>query len=133
MVKLKVITRWAKLMHVLYIDDEPSNRMLVRRILMAEGFVVEEADSAPLGLQKAMANPPDVILMDISMPGVDGLTATRQIRETPGLAHVPVIALTALAMAGDREMILAAGCDGYISKPINIDSFVDDMMQYVRR
>jgi two-component system cell cycle response regulator DivK len=120
-------------MHVLYIDDEPSNRMLVRRILMAEGFTVEEADSASTGLEKAMAHPPDIILMDISMPGVDGLTATRQIRETPSLAHVPVIALTALVMAGDREMILAAGCDGYISKPINIDSFVDEMMQYVRR
>jgi len=120
-------------MHVLYIDDEPSNRMLVRRVLMAEGFTVEEADSASTGLEKALAHPPDIILMDISMPGVDGLTATRQIRETPSLAHVPVIALTALVMAGDREMILAAGCDGYISKPINIDSFVDEMMQYVRR
>jgi two-component system cell cycle response regulator DivK len=120
-------------MHVLYIDDEPSNRMLVRRVLMAEGFTVDEADSAPTGLEKALAHPPDIILMDISMPGVDGLTATRQIRETPSLAHVPVIALTALVMAGDREMILAAGCDGYISKPINIDSFVDEMMQYVRR
>lgn len=120
-------------MHVLYIDDEPSNRLLVRRILMAEGFVVDEADSAALGLQKAQANPPDIILMDISMPGVDGLTATRQLRENPKLAHVPVIALTALAMAGDREMILAAGCDGYISKPINIDSFVDEIMKFVRR
>jgi len=120
-------------MRVLYIDDEPNNRMLVRRVLMAEGCYVEEADNASLGLEKARANPPDVILMDISMPGVDGITATRQLRAIPGLSHVPVVALTALAMTGDREMILAAGCDGYISKPIDIDSFVDEIRQFVRK
>jgi CheY-like chemotaxis protein len=80
----------------------------------------------------AAANPPDLILMDISMPDMDGLTATGRIRQIPEIAHLPIVALTANAMTGDREMILKAGCDGYISKPINIDSFVQDIMQYIQ-
>lgn len=119
-------------MQVLYVDDEANNRMLVRRILMAEGFQVDEASNAAEGIEKAVANPPDLILMDISMPGVDGLTATRQIRQLPGLGAIPIVAVTALAMSGDREMILKAGCDGYISKPINIDTFVDEVKHYLR-
>ncbi len=119
-------------MHVLYIDDEPNNRMLVRRIMLVEGFSIEEASNAPDGIELALARPPDLILMDISMPGVDGLTATKQIRDLPQIAHVPIIALTALAMAGDREMILKAGCDGYISKPINIDTFVDEVKSFLK-
>lgn len=119
-------------MQVLYVDDEPNNLMLVRRILLSEGFQVAEASSAGEGIAMAQENPPDLILMDISMPGVDGLTATRQIRELPGLAGIPIVALTALAMTGDREMILKAGCDGYISKPINIDTFVDEVKHYLR-
>jgi two-component system cell cycle response regulator DivK len=119
-------------MRILYIDDEPNNRMLVRRILMVEGFDVQEASNARDGIEMALANPPALILMDISMPEIDGLTATRRIRELPSLASTPVVALTALAMTGDREMILQAGCDGYISKPINIDTFVDDVKQYLK-
>jgi two-component system cell cycle response regulator DivK len=118
-------------MRVLYIEDDPNNRLLVRRILMAEGFQVSEAENAPQGIDLALQDPPDLILMDISMPGVDGLTATRQIRNLPQIAHLKIIALTANAMSGDREMILKAGCDGYISKPINIDTFVDELRQFV--
>lgn len=117
-------------MRVLYIEDDPNNRLLVRRVLMAEGFEVMEADNAPAGIEMALKDPPDVVLMDISMPGMDGLTATRKIRTFPSIAHLKVIALTANAMSGDREMILEAGCDGYISKPINIDTFVDEIRQY---
>jgi two-component system cell cycle response regulator DivK len=119
-------------MRILYIDDEPNNRMLVKRILMVEGYDVQEASNARDGIEMALADPPALILMDISMPEIDGLTATRRIRELPSLATTPVVALTALAMAGDREMILQAGCDGYISKPINIDTFVDDVKQYLK-
>lgn len=117
---------------VLYIEDDPNNRLLVRRILLAEGFAVDEAANARDGITMAASNPPDLILMDISMPDMDGLTATGRIREMPAIAHLPIIALTANAMTGDREMILNAGCDGYISKPINIDSFVQDIMQYIQ-
>jgi two-component system cell cycle response regulator DivK len=117
---------------VLYIDDDHNNRLLVRRILMVEGIAVEEATNARDGINMASANPPDLILMDISMPDMDGLTATGHIRQIPSIAHLPIVALTANAMTGDREMILKAGCDGYISKPINIDSFVQDIMQYIQ-
>lgn len=119
-------------MYVLYVDDEANNRMLVRRILLMEDIEVAEAANAPDGIALALMRRPDMILMDISMPGIDGLTATRQIREIPEIATVPIVAVTANAMTGDREMILQAGCDGYISKPINIDTFVDDIRQYMR-
>lgn len=117
---------------VLYIEDDANNRLLVRRILMAEDFEVMEATNAHDGIAMAAASPPDLILMDISMPDMDGLTATNKIRTMPTIAHLPIVALTANAMTGDREMILKAGCDGYISKPINIDTFVDDIMQFLK-
>lgn len=117
---------------VLYIDDDMANRILVRRILMAEGILLDEAENARDGIRKAIDARPDIILMDISMPDMDGLTATQNIRNIPDIAETPVIALTANAMAGDRETFLAAGCDGYISKPIDIDTFVDNILQYLR-
>lgn len=117
---------------ILYIEDDANNRLLVRRILLAEDFEVMEAANAYDGIAMAAANPPDLILMDISMPDMDGLTATNKIRAMPAIAHLPIVALTANAMTGDREMILKAGCDGYISKPINIDTFVDDIMQFLK-
>lgn len=116
---------------ILYIDDDAANRLLVNRILTASGFGYSEADNAREGINMAAEQRPDLILMDISMPDMDGLTATREIRSTPGIANTRVIALTANAMPGDREMILAAGCDGYISKPIDIDTFVDDLMGFL--
>lgn len=119
-------------MYILYVDDEANNRMLVRRILLMEDIEVAEAANAPDGIALALTRRPDMILMDISMPGIDGLTATRQIREIPEIATVPIVAVTANAMTGDREMILQAGCDGYISKPINIDTFIDDIRQFMR-
>lgn len=116
---------------ILYIDDDFANRLLVKRVLLAEGFNVEEADNAVDGIELAVQIKPDLILMDISMPEVDGLTATNRIRNMPEIASTTIIALTANAMQGDREMILEAGCDGYISKPINIDTFVDEISQFL--
>jgi len=116
---------------VLYIEDDFNNRILVKRILMAADIDMLEADNARDGIELARANPPDLILMDISMPDMDGVTATQRIRELPEIAHLPIIAVTANAMSGDRENYLAAGCDGYISKPIDIDTFVDDILQYI--
>ena len=116
---------------VLYIEDDFNNRVLVRRILLAEGYEVDEAEDAKQGIQMASHNPPDLILMDISMPGMDGLTATAELRNIPDLDHVPIIAVTANVMEGDREMTLNAGCDGYIQKPIDVDSFANEVSQYL--
>lgn len=119
---------------VLYIEDNRDNRMLVRRVLMASDyeFEVDEADSAITGIEMARHNPPDLILMDISMPDMDGLTATRQIRNMEGLSDIVVVALTANAMQGDKEKTLEAGCDGYIRKPIDVDKLPDEIMYYIR-
>lgn len=117
---------------ILYIEDDANNRMLVRRILLAADIDVDEAEDAYTGIDMALANPPDLILMDMSMPGMDGLTATAEIRGQPAIAHVPIVALTANVMQGDREKTLNAGCDGYIGKPIDVDTFVDEVIQYLR-
>ncbi len=119
---------------VLYIEDNPENRMLVRRILsFSVGlFTLKEAESARKGIEFAQLEPPDIILMDLSMPEMDGLTATRLMRAIPDLDNVPIIALTANVMKGDKERSLAAGCDGYIPKPIDIDKFPDEVLNYIR-
>lgn len=117
---------------ILYIEDDLNNRILVRRILMASGFDVDDVDNAIDGIELASLNPPDLILMDVSMPQMDGLTATAKIRTMPELSHVPIVALTANAMQGDREKSLNAGCDGYIRKPIDVDSFPDQITHFLR-
>lgn len=119
---------------ILYIEDNRDNRMLIRRILMASDyeFEVDEADNARTGIEIALETRPDLILMDISMPDMDGLTATRHIRGMAELQDTLIVALTANAMEGDREKTLAAGCDGYIRKPIDVDRIADDIMQYIR-
>ena len=119
---------------ILYIEDNRDNRMLVRRILMASDydFEVEEAESARLGIEMAQQNPPDLILMDMSMPEMDGLTATRTIRDMDDLRNIVIVALTANAMEGDRERTLEAGCDGYIRKPIDVDKLPDEIIHYLR-
>lgn len=117
---------------ILYIEDDANNRMLVRRILLAEGMEVDEAANALAGIEMALKNPPDLILMDMSMPEMDGLTATRRIRDTPEISKIPIIALTANVMQGDKEKTLNAGCDGYIGKPIDVDTFADQITEYLR-
>jgi two-component system cell cycle response regulator DivK len=119
---------------ILYIDDNDDNRMLVRRVLLASDyeFQFEEADTAHAGIELARRSPPDLILMDISMPDMDGLAATAYIRDIPHLQTIPIIALTANAMQGDRERTLKAGCDGYIRKPIDVDRFPDEIHAYLR-
>lgn len=117
---------------VLYIEDDANNRMLVRRILRASDIEVDEAEDAPTGIEMAVSNPPDLILMDMSMPGMDGLVATQKIRTMSEISHIPIIALTANVMQGDRERSLNAGCDGYIGKPIDVDSFTDQIIKYIK-
>lgn len=118
-------------MRILYIEDSFENRMLVKRVLMAEGIEVEEAENAEQGIRLAEANPPDLILMDISMPSMDGLDATRRLRAMPHLNQIPIVAVTANVMKGDREETLQAGCDGYIPKPIDIDRFPEQIMEFL--
>lgn len=117
---------------VLYIEDDDNNRMLVRRVLMVEGVDVIEATNARDGIDMALSDPPDLILMDISMPEMDGLQATEVIRNHPQIAHIPVVALTANVMEGDRDRSLNAGCNGYIGKPIDVDTFAQQVFEYLR-
>jgi FOG: CheY-like receiver len=122
-----------KPLRILYIEDYADNRMLIRRVLMAEGYVVLEAANAQEALKLALSDPPDLILMDINLPEVDGYTLTARFRSTPLLAHIPVVALTANVMKGDRERVLEAGCDGYIQKPVDIDQLPWQISKYLRK
>ena len=122
-----------KPLRILYIEDYEDNRLLIRRVLMAEGYDVLEAGDAQEALKLALADPPDLILMDINLPEVDGYTLTARIRATPRLAQIPVVALTANVMKGDRERVLEAGCDGYIQKPVDIDQLPWQISKYLRK
>src|SRR5256886_16344218 len=104
---------------ILYIEDTENNRILVTRRLEKKGYRVLTAENAEQGLALARAERPHLILMDMGMPDIDGWTATRQLRADPTLNHIPVIALTAHAMQGDREKAIAAGCDDYETKPFD--------------
>ncbi len=117
---------------VLCVEDNRDNRILVRRILQAEGYSVLEASNAFEGLQMALVQSPDIILVDINMPHIDGLTLASRVKAYPSLAHVPVIAITANVMHGDRERSLAAGCDGYIQKPIDVDALPDLVARFLQ-
>jgi CheY-like chemotaxis protein len=104
---------------VLVVDDNEAGQLLVSTVLQLEGFQVDLAGSAEEVVEGVNARRPDLILMDVQLPGQDGLTLTRQLKADPATAAIPIIALTAHAMPGDQELALAAGCIGYISKPIN--------------
>jgi two-component system cell cycle response regulator DivK len=106
---------------ILYIEDNHENRLLVRRILEAEGYSMIEATDGPTGLKAAVQMQPDLILLDINLPEIDGYDLARRFRNTPGLQQVPILAITANVMKGDRERTLNSGCDGYIQKPIDVD------------
>ncbi len=121
--------------HILYIEDNIDNRTLVRRVLQASDLevVLEESANALEGIQRALVSPPDLILIDLSMPGMDGLEATRRLREHESLRDVPIVALTANVMEADRSRAFEAGCDGYIGKPIDIDRFPGEIMAYMKK
>jgi two-component system, cell cycle response regulator DivK len=118
---------------ILYIEDNPENRLLMRRVLVAEGYQVEEANDGNSGLQKAAESPPDLILMDINLPEIDGYEVTARLKQLPNMAGVPIIAVTANVMKGDREKTLAAGCDGYIQKPIDIDLLPSQIESFLKK
>ena len=115
----------------LIIDDNASNIYLIRFILEKQGFQVIEAKKGIDGVEMALHEKPDIILMDIQLPDIDGLEATRRIRASEANGNVPIIAVTSYAMPGDRQMVLAAGCNSYITKPIDIDDLVAEIGKYV--
>jgi two-component system, cell cycle response regulator DivK len=118
---------------ILYVEDNPDNRILVRRILTVHGYRLLEAEHARKALEILQDEIPDLILMDINMPEMDGYTLTAKLRRIPALTTIPVVALTANVMKGDRERTLEAGCDGYIQKPIDVDTFLEQIAKYIKR
>jgi two-component system cell cycle response regulator DivK len=112
---------------ILYVEDNLENRILVRRLLMSEGYKIIEAENAKRALKILETETPDMILMDINMPDVDGYTLTAELKTRPKLRNVPIIALTANVMRGDRERVFKSGCNGYIEKPIDVDRFLEQV------
>ena len=117
---------------ILLVDDSLPNLKLTRFLLMQDGFEVRTAENAEQALQALERSVPDMILMDIQMPGMDGLALTRHLRRDwdSSLGSVPIVALTASAIKGDEQIARAAGCDGYITKPIDTRTFVDMVREY---
>jgi two-component system, cell cycle response regulator DivK len=118
---------------ILYVEDNPDNRLLVRRVLEAEGFQVLEAYNAASALEVVDRQSPDLVLMDINLPEVDGLTLAARLKNLPNMRGIPIVALTANVMRGDRERTLKAGCDGYIQKPIDVDNLPVQINRYLER
>lgn len=116
---------------VLVIEDNPVNMELFTDLLEARGHDVVQAASAEEGIQNAKETSPDIILIDIALPGMNGLIATGILKDEPETRGIPVVALTAHAMHGDAEKAMAAGCSGYITKPIDTRGFVDTVERYL--
>ncbi len=116
---------------VLYVEDNADNRLLMRRILLAEGFRFLEAANATEALEILNLERPDIILMDINMPDMDGYSLIARIKNMPAHKDVPIVAVTANVMRGDRERSLQAGAVGYIQKPINIDTIGQEIERYL--
>ncbi|TAK12472.1 MAG: response regulator [Anaerolineae bacterium] len=118
---------------ILYVEDNFENRILIQRILQAEGYNLMFAVNADEAMAAARDSAIDLILMDINLPDVDGYTLTSRLRQLPGVASIPILALTANVMRGDRERSLEAGCDGYIQKPIDVDALPRQIESYLNR
>lgn len=116
---------------ILVIEDNDQNLYLVTFILEKHGYQVHTARDGPEGLARAATLSPDLILLDIQLPGMDGYAVARHLRENPDLASVPIVAVTSYAMSGDREKALEAGCTGYIEKPINPDTFMQQVEHHL--
>jgi two-component system, cell cycle response regulator DivK len=117
---------------ILIIEDNLQNLYLARFLLEKAGHTVMQAETGPLGLEMAARERPDLILLDIQLPGMDGHTVARALKSDVKLHSIPIVAVTSYAMAGDREKCLAAGAEGYIEKPIDPASFVADVEQFLR-
>jgi two-component system, cell cycle response regulator DivK len=116
---------------VLIIEDNEQNLYLTTFLLSKYGFEVLQAREGRTGIEIALRATPDIILVDIQLPAMDGYAVTRILRASPGLKAIPIVAVTSYAMPGDRETAMAAGCTGYIEKPINPDTFVAEVRRYL--
>lgn len=119
--------------NVMVVEDNEKNRKLMRVVLKAKGYNVIEAATGEEALNILKNQKPDIILMDIQLPGIDGITLIKQIKETTALKDIPIIAVTAYAMKGDEEKIMEAGCDAYVSKPINTQELPLIVEQYIKK
>lgn len=118
---------------ILYIEDNEQNMYLVTFLLEKHGYTVSQALDGQEGINKAGAEKPDLILLDIQLPKMDGYTVAHNLRKNPDLAATPIVAVTSYAMAGDRDKAIAAGCNGYIEKPINPDIFIQQVEQHLQQ
>lgn len=114
---------------ILIVEDQPLNRKLVRDVLQAKGYRTVEAETGEDGVRTAIEQRPDLILMDIQLPGINGIEALKRLRANPDTRAIPVIAVTASAMQQNRTEIIAAGFDGYQAKPINIVAFLETVRE----
>lgn len=117
---------------ILIIEDNPTNMELMAYLLTAFGYDITTASNGTAGLEAAAGNPPDLFICDLEMPGLSGFDVLKEIRARPATRQLPVIAVTASAMVGDRDKVLAAGFDGYISKPIDPETFVKEVEAFLR-
>src|SRR5216110_3544744 len=116
---------------ILHVEDNPENRMLVRAILEAEGYTIIDAEDGLAGIEAAVREEPALILLGVNLPAVDGYEVVSIIKSFPAFATTPIIAVTAYAMEGDRQRTLVAGCDGYIQKPIDVDTFPRQVAEFL--
>lgn len=117
-------------MLILYVEDNFENKLFVRRVIESMGHEMLEAETGLDSLQMAAERKPDLVLMDVNIPGMDGLETTTRFKQDPGLSDIPIIALTANAMKGDKERCLAAGCDGYMQKPVGVSDLRREIQRY---
>ena len=117
--------------HILLIEDNEQNAYLVSYLLQARGWQIVHALDGPTGLALAGETVPLMVLLDIQLPGMDGHEVARRLRSNPTLANVPIVAVTSYAMQGDRERCMAAGCNGYIEKPIDPDTFAAQVERFL--
>jgi two-component system, cell cycle response regulator DivK len=116
---------------ILVVEDNERNLKLLRDVLEYAGYDVRAARTAEDGIALAVKEPPDLVLMDLQLPGIDGMEALRRLRENPRTADIPVVAVTAQAMKQDRERVLDAGFDGYVEKPISVRAFPDQVRSFL--
>ena len=117
---------------ILIVEDNEKNMYLISFILKKHEYEVIEAATGEEGVELAIKEKPDLIIMDIQLPGIDGMEATKRIRASKADGDIPIIALTSYAMAGDKEKALEAGCTGYIEKPINPETFAAEIEKYIK-
>jgi two-component system, cell cycle response regulator DivK len=116
---------------ILLVEDNEVNRRLAGFLLRSQGYEVCEATTTAAAFEMVEQERPDLIVMDIQLPGMDGLEITRKLKEQPATADIPVVAVTSFAMKGDREKALAAGCAGYVTKPIDKNTFIREVAAHV--